>query len=52
MFCGTTISILRFLLAKLWYDNLMLRMENENLKRDLETSKKERISLDKSHKFL
>lgn len=35
MFYGITISILSFLLAKLWYDNLMLRMENENLKRDL-----------------
>lgn len=39
MFYGITISILSFLLAKLFYDNLMLRIENENLKRDLETFK-------------
>lgn len=29
--------ILSFVVAKLWYDNLMLRLENDNLKKDLKT---------------
>lgn len=29
----TLFIILTFVVAKLWYDNLMLRLENDNLKK-------------------
>lgn len=46
-FLGIVLIILSFLVAKFLYDNLMLRIENDGLKRDVEALKNRIETLEK-----